>query len=129
MRIYLEQLENAVRKQFVWMQDDKSRWITDRVFCLGSKGLGAEVFIGLAIQFGYTVEDLDDYMDLEPAQIRNKLKLFNKRSLIMLERKLTQCHPDKIDMVGLLSTKKDLVISFVRLHYMKQFKPIHHFKY
>jgi hypothetical protein len=129
MKIKLEQLEKAVRKQFVWMHDEKTAWATDKVHCLGSKGLGAEVFIGLAIQLGHSVEDLDDYMDLEPAQIRNKLKLFNTRSHVMLERKITRVNLDKNDMVKLLSVKKDLTISYVRLHFMKQFVPVNRFNY
>ena len=126
MKIHLDQLERAVRKQFVWMFDDKTTWATDKVHCLGSKGLGAEIFIGLAVQLGYTVDDLDNYMDLEPAQIRTKLTLFNQRMREMLERKLTQENIFKKDMVQLASTKKDLVMSYLRLHYMKQYVSPHH---
>lgn len=120
MKLSLHHIETAVRKQFIWTFDPKTRWATNPAFNLGSKGLGATVFIGLAIQFGFDLQDVKDYLDLEELDVDAKLKAFNTRMNEMLHRRLVGENLDKKDMTYVMYLKKRLVVSYLRLHYMKE---------
>lgn len=123
MKIELHHIERAVRKQFVWTEDPKTRWAVDPLFNKGVKGLGATCFIGVATQMGFSLEEIKDYLDLEELDVEEKFRMFHKRMQEMLERRLSGVGLDKKDVTQLLSVKVKMSLSYLRLHHMKEYLP------
>lgn len=123
MKLGLHHIEQGVRKQFTWISDPRTRWAVNPIFNRGVKGIGATVFIGLALQFGFPLQDIYDYIDLEEADVNEKIKSFNRRMNEMMTRKLTGTDLNKDDVTRHLYTKTKLSLSWIRLHCMKEYVP------
>lgn len=121
MKLDLQKIETAVRKQFIWDRTDpKTKWATEQAYNLGSKGLGASVFIGLAYNLGFSLVQIEAHMDLEPLDIKAKLNAFNTRMQEMVQRKLTGNDLEKKDMTQLMHVKSSMSMSYIRMHYLAE---------
>lgn len=81
----LEQLEKLMRPQFIWDREGLKPMQTSEEYEM-SKGLGREIFTGLADMLGFSSQDVMEYLDMEYDSHRHKIQSFRSNYKEALRR-------------------------------------------
>lgn len=83
--VRLENLEKAMRPQFVWDRQGLKVLQTDEEY-EGAKDLARLVFVGLADMLGFESSSVMEYLDMEYESHRNKVQAFRSNYREALRR-------------------------------------------
>jgi hypothetical protein len=116
----LEEIESAVRPQFSWDRSDpRTRWRNaNREMTNWNEWMGASVFVGLACLFGHPIREVKVHMDLEPAEVEQRLQFFKhnmQRFTSRLLKDKEETPRKKADTDAILYRKTSLTMNALRL--------------
>jgi hypothetical protein len=75
MRIRLDDIEKAMRPNFVWIKHNSRRFQTNPL-TEGNQSIGIIIFIVLAEAYGFSREDISDFLSIEDDEYQEKRELF-----------------------------------------------------
>jgi hypothetical protein len=125
LKLQLNHIEAAIIPQFVWETnahggrgDALSRFATNEEWNLKSRTVGMSTFIGVALSFGFTLDQIKDYMDIEPYQVDDQYKVYLQRMEKMRDRQALETEkPEEGDLVQHAYNKAKLTTRYVQLNF------------